>query len=35
VVTDTEITKFEDWSAPPKELKPQVESLRTVLAQQG
>ncbi|OQD81445.1 hypothetical protein PENANT_c027G02907 [Penicillium antarcticum] len=35
VVTDTEITKFGDWSASPKELKLQVDSLRTVLAQQS
>ncbi|KAJ5817724.1 hypothetical protein N7447_007732 [Penicillium robsamsonii] len=35
VVTDSDIVKYEDWSALPKELKPQVDNLKVVFSLEG
>ncbi|KAJ5782992.1 hypothetical protein N7457_004766 [Penicillium paradoxum] len=35
VVTDSEITKYEDWSASPKLLKPRVDDLKVLLSVEG
>ncbi|KAJ5799803.1 uncharacterized protein N7518_001871 [Penicillium psychrosexuale] len=35
VVTDSEIVKYEDWSASPKQLKPQVDNLKVALSLEG
>lgn len=32
VVTESDLVKFEDWSAQPKQLKEKVEALRTALS---
>ncbi|QQK44174.1 Tubulin-specific chaperone D, putative [Penicillium digitatum] len=35
VVTDSEIAKYEDWSASPKKLKPQVDNLKVTISLEG
>ncbi|KAJ5266161.1 hypothetical protein N7524_007179 [Penicillium chrysogenum] len=35
VVTDSDIAKYEDWSASPKQLKPQVDDLKVTLSLEG
>ncbi|CAI7615565.1 unnamed protein product [Penicillium crustosum] len=35
VVTDSEIAKYEDWSASPKQLKPQVDNLKIAFSLEG
>ncbi|KAJ5496781.1 hypothetical protein N7463_008768 [Penicillium fimorum] len=35
VVTDSEIAKYEDWSALPKQLKPQVDNLKVTFSLEG
>ncbi|KAJ5607403.1 hypothetical protein N7537_004022 [Penicillium hordei] len=35
VVTDSEIAKYEDWSASPKQLKPQVDNLKISFSLEG